>query len=71
MRHEVQFPGRARRPSRLGIGLAFALLGTLLAWRVAVPVAPAWLDAILLAAVGVMLLRLRTYLRGPRKPPDG
>jgi membrane protein implicated in regulation of membrane protease activity len=71
MRHEVQFPARGRRPSRLGIGLAFGLLATLLAWRLALPAAPAWLDAVLLAAVGVVLLAVRARLRGRRKPPGG
>jgi len=53
-----------RRPSRLGLSLTFALLVGLLAWRWAVPAAPPWLDAVLLAAAGVVLVLLRARLRG-------
>lgn len=64
MRYEAQYPRRPRRPSRLGLTLTFALLAGLLAWRWAVPSAPAWLDAILLAVAGVVLFAVRGHLRG-------
>jgi len=49
----------ARRPSRLGLTLTFILLFGLLIWRWAVPGASLWLDAALLAIVGVALLAVR------------
>jgi len=64
MRVEVRFPKRPRRVSRLGLALTFGLLGSLLAWRLWVPSPPAWLDAILLAVVGVVLLVVRARVRG-------
>jgi len=63
MRHEVQYPRRPRGPSRLGLTLSFALLAGLLLWRWAVPSAPVWLDALLLAATGVLLLVVRARVR--------
>ncbi len=66
MRHEVQYARRPRRPSRLGLTVTFALLAGLLAWRWAVPSPPVWLDAILLAVAGVLLLAVRGHVRGPR-----
>ena len=51
-------------PSRLGLALTFTLLAGLLVWRWAVPAAPAWLDALLLAAAGVLLLAVRARVRG-------
>lgn len=52
----------ARRPTLLGLTLTGCLLFGLLAWRSAVP-ASVWLDLVLLAAVGGLLLALRRYLR--------
>ena len=60
----VGAPGTARRVSRLGLTLTFSLLGSLLAWRLWVPSPPPWLDAILLAAVGIVLLVVRARVRG-------
>jgi len=51
-------------PSRLGLTLTFTLLAGLLVWRWAVPAAPVWLDALLLAAAGVLLLVVRARVRG-------
>jgi len=58
-------------PSRLGLTLTFALLAGLLAWRWAVPSAPVWLDALLLAAAGVLLLAIRARVRGRRDRSGG
>ncbi len=73
MKHEVQYPAppRPRRPSRLGMTLTFALLFGLLAWRWAVPGAALWLDALLLAAAGVVLIVVRAHVRGRSERPHG
>lgn len=52
----------AKRPTLLGLTLTGGLLFGLLAWRHAVP-ASVWLDIMLLAAVGGLLLALRRYLQ--------
>lgn len=53
----------ARSPSKLGLTLTFCLLAGLLVWRFAVPRASPWLDVAALAAVAVLLLALRTFLK--------
>lgn len=53
----------ARRPSLLGLTLTGCLLFGLLFWRSAVPAPSVWLDIALLAAVGGLLLAVRSYLQ--------
>lgn len=52
-----------RRPSRLGLILAFCLLIGLLIWRLAFPASPLWLDLAALVGVGALLLVARLALR--------
>lgn len=59
-----------RRPSRLGLGLTFALLTALLVWRLAVPGSPLWLDLAALLVVAVFLLGFRIVWRSSHGRSD-
>ena len=55
-----------RRPSRLGLALTFGLLIGLLIWRLVMPWSPFWVDLSALACAAVLLLIVRSSVRGSR-----